>query len=60
MQRQIFAAAVLCALCACVSAKKYVLHVVADDLGYDDVGWRNGQAQTPTLDGLVKNGREIK
>lgn len=39
---------------------KYVLHVVADDLGYDDVGWRNGQALTPTLDGLVESGVEIQ
>eukprot|EP00937_MAST-01D_sp_MAST-1D-sp2_P000113 g113.t1 len=38
---------------------KYVLHVVADDLGYDDVGWRNPQVYTPTLDGLVKDGVEI-
>ncbi len=35
---------------------RYVLHVVADDLGYDDVGWRNGQTITPPLDGLVKGG----
>lgn len=38
---------------------KYVLHVVADDLGYDDVGWRNGHAITPTLNTLVQNGVEI-
>ena len=39
---------------------KYVLHVVADDLGYDDVGWRNGVAITPTLDALVAVGVELK
>ena len=27
---------------------------------YDDVGWRNGQAITPTLDGLVETGVEIR
>ena len=39
---------------------KYVLHVVADDLGYDDVGWRNKQVLTPTLDALVADGVEIR
>ena len=38
---------------------KYVLHVVADDLGYDDVGWRNGEAFTPTLDAFVEAGVEV-
>ena len=39
---------------------KYVLHVVADDLGFDDVGWRNKQVLTPTLDALVADGVEIR
>lgn len=42
-----------------IAHAKYVLHVVADDLGYDDVGWRNGQTLTPNLDSLVHNGVEI-
>lgn len=46
-------ALVLCTVTPLVHAK-YVLHIVADDLGYDDVGWRNGHAITPTLDSLVK------
>ena len=36
-----------------------MLHIVADDLGYNDVNWRNKQSISPALDGLVKDGLEI-
>ena len=36
-----------------------MLHIVADDLGYNDVNWRNRQSISPALDGLVKDGLEI-
>jgi hypothetical protein len=42
-----------------VKAPIYVMHVVADDLGFDDVQWRNGQAITPALDKLLAAGVEI-
>ena len=38
---------------------RYVLHIVADDLGYNDVNWRNHQSITPTLDALNAEGVEI-
>lgn len=36
-----------------------MLHIVADDLGYNDVNWRNRQSISPALDRLVKDGLEI-
>lgn len=37
----------------------YIIHVVIDDLGYDDVNFRNHQTITPTLDHLLATGVEI-
>ena len=37
----------------------YVIHVVADDLGYHDTNWRIKQTITPNLDSLVAKGVEI-
>ena len=36
-----------------------VLLVVADDLGWNDVGWHGGPAKTPHLDKLVATGVEL-
>lgn len=36
-----------------------VLLIVADDLGWRDVGWHGGPFKTPVLDGLVKTGVEL-
>ena len=41
---------------------KYVIHIMADDLGYGDVGWKTTKTErveTPTLDALVGAGVEI-
>ena len=37
-------------------AKPNVLVIVADDLGYSDLGCYGGEIATPNLDGLAKNG----
>jgi len=37
----------------------YVIHVVIDDLGYDDVNFHNHQTITPTLDNLLATGVEL-
>ena len=36
-----------------------ILLVVADDLGWSDVGWHDGFGKTPTLDRLVREGVEL-
>lgn len=36
-----------------------ILLIVADDLGWSDVGWHQGFSKTPVMDGLVKNGVEL-
>lgn len=36
-----------------------ILLIVADDLGWRDVGWHGGPFRTPHLDSLVKGGVEL-
>ncbi|MFM7845911.1 MAG: sulfatase-like hydrolase/transferase, partial [Planctomycetota bacterium] len=36
-----------------------ILLIVADDLGWSDVGWHGGFGKTPTLDRLVREGVEL-
>ena len=36
-----------------------ILFIVADDLGWSDVGWHGGFGRTPHLDGLVREGVEL-
>ena len=40
-------------------AKFNILLIVADDLGWADVGWHGGQFKTPNLDKLVSSGVEL-
>lgn len=37
-----------------------IIYFLADDLGYDDVGWRGSDIQTPNLDKLAKAGTQLK
>lgn len=39
--------------------KPNVLMIVADDLGWSDVGWHHGFAKTPRMDELVRQGVEL-
>ncbi len=41
---------------ACVAAPPNVVIILADDLGYSDVGCYGGEIDTPQLDALAKNG----
>jgi arylsulfatase A-like enzyme len=54
-------AAVLCALVSSALAAESpnLLLIVADDLGWSDVGWHGGFAKTPHMDRLVREGREL-
>jgi arylsulfatase A-like enzyme len=36
-----------------------ILLIVADDLGWSDVGWHGGFGKTPHMDQLVREGREL-
>ena len=36
-----------------------ILLIVADDLGWSDVGWHGGFARTPRMDALVREGAEL-
>lgn len=37
-----------------------IVLIVADDLGYGDLGWTGGVARTPTLDRLAREGLELR
>ena len=41
------------------TAKPNILYLVADDLGWADVGWHGSKHQTPVLDSLMRNGVEL-
>jgi arylsulfatase A-like enzyme len=40
-------------------AKPNILLIVADDLGWSDVGWHGGFSKTPVMDNLVRTGVEL-
>ncbi len=42
------------------TSKPNVLFIVVDDLGWDDVGFRSHQIETPTIDALAKTGRVLQ
>ena len=45
---------------ASAAAPPHVVFVIADDLGYDDLGFRNGgQVHTPKLDEMARSGVEF-
>jgi arylsulfatase A-like enzyme len=49
----------LSALSASAADRPNILLIVADDLGWADVGWHGGKFQTPVMDGLVRAGVEL-
>ena len=48
-----------CGLAHGQAPKPNVLFIVADDLGWADVGWHGGFGKTPHMDRLVKEGVEL-
>jgi arylsulfatase A-like enzyme len=46
-------------VCVTALAKPNILLIVADDLGWGDVGWHDGFGKTPNLDELVRTGVEL-
>ncbi|RYD49439.1 MAG: arylsulfatase, partial [Verrucomicrobiaceae bacterium] len=51
--------AVLLAPLQAESAKPNVIYLLADDLGGNDVGWRNPAIKTPNLDRLANSGAKL-
>lgn len=43
-----------------VSAKPDIIFILADDLGYADVGWHGSDIQTPVLDNLAASGAKLE
>lgn len=50
---------VLLTLSAAAAERPNILLIVADDLGWSDVGWHGGFGKTPVMDSLVKSGVEL-
>lgn len=44
---------------AAVVAKPNIIYLLADDLGGNDVGWRNPEIKTPNLDKLASSGAKL-
>ncbi len=41
-------------------AKPHIIFILADDLGYADVGWHGGEIKTPNLDKLANGGAKLE
>ena len=53
------AAALAAPVDAAQAAKPSILHVVADDLGYFDLGYKNKRTHSPTIDALAAGGIQL-
>ena len=47
-----------CALVGAMPTKPHLVILMVDDVGYNDVGWRNSAVSTPFLDALLTNRSE--
>ena len=50
-------------LCICVNAearKPNIVFILADDYGYNDIGYHNPEMKTPTLDKLANEGVKLE
>ena len=45
--------------CSTIAKRPDIVVIVADDLGWGDVGWHGSSIQTPNLDRLVRTGVEL-
>ncbi|MAQ94971.1 MAG: N-acetylgalactosamine 6-sulfate sulfatase, partial [Rhodothermaceae bacterium] len=56
VSRMLAALAVVLVLAPCVAAQPNVIVIVADDLGFGDVGYNGAEIATPHLDQLAAEG----
>ena len=57
----LFAGSLAFALAASAAAPRpHIVFLLADDLGFDDVGWHGGEIQTPHLDKLARAGASLE
>ncbi len=52
----LFTPLIICTGAAAASKKPNILLIIADDMGYSDLGCYGGEIETPNLDGLAKGG----
>ena len=59
--RRIAAACILCLIgCAAKAQPPHIVYILADDLGWKDVGFHGGGAKTPNLDRLARDGMRLE
>lgn len=51
--------ATLC-LSKCQTTKPHILLIIADDFGYNDIGYHGSEIKTPTLDKLAGEGVKLE
>ncbi|KAK3596803.1 hypothetical protein CHS0354_036643 [Potamilus streckersoni] len=58
VETQVLLSSLVIFLLVCISSARppHIVLLVADDLGWNDVGWRNPQMYTPNLDKLATSG----
>jgi arylsulfatase A-like enzyme len=50
----------LLALPAAAASRPNIIYILADDLGWADVGWHRGEIKTPHLDKLAEGGAKLE
>ena len=59
--RRTAAACILCLIaCAASAQPPHIVYILADDLGWKDVGYHGGGARTPNLDRLAREGVRLE
>jgi arylsulfatase A-like enzyme len=59
LSRPLLAGLLACAALAAAADKPHVVYLMADDLGWRDVGFHGGEAKTPSLDRLAEGGAAL-
>ena len=56
VKRSLFLLALVCALCGSAAERPNIVLIMADDLGFSDLGCYGSEIRTPNLDSLAKQG----